>query len=339
MGLVRAAIVCLLALAAAGCATIGAQRVGIDRDDYTGRLRDSEKEQLLSNVVAMRYGDAPLFLSVSSVISQYTRESSGGLDVNISPPSDTQAGGAHGAVLLRESPTVTYTPLSGERFTRSLLSPMPPGSLLAMLEAGWAADYVMRIAVRSINGVRNTSRAELFAQAGDAEFETVAAAMRRLQGSGALSVRLHVQEHGVAGVAQVAPHPAAMQQADLDVLKRMLGLKFDGQDVQVVFAARQSAPGELAIATRSMFEVLGEMSQGVDLTGSEQFSADALVKIHSGASRPAQAHVAVQHRGRWFWIAVDDERSKQVFLLVQVMLSLSDETGGGHAPLVTIPAG
>ncbi|WP_312166583.1 hypothetical protein [Phenylobacterium sp.] len=339
MGRVRAAIVCLLALAAAGCSTIGAQRVGIDRDDYTERLRDSEKEQLLSNIVAMRYGDAPLFLSVASVISQYTRESSGGLNLKFSPPSDAETGGVSGAVLLRESPTVTYTPLSGERFTRSLLSPMPPGSLLAMMEAGWASDYLLRIAVRSINGVRNTSRAELFAQAGDLEFEAVAAAMRRLQGSGALNLRLHAQEHGVAGVAQVAPHPAPAQLADIELLKRLLGVKFDGEQVRVVFAARPTAPGELAISTRSMFEVLGEMAQGVDLTGGGEFSADALVRVHSGTSRPAQAHVAVQHRGRWFWIEADDVRSKQVFLLAQVMLSLSDEADAARAPLVTIPAG
>lgn len=339
MSLVRAAIVCLFALAAAGCSTIGAQRVGIDRDDYTERLRASEKEQLLSNIVAMRYGDAPLFLSVSSVISQYTRESSGGMNFKLSPPSDSETGGVSGAVLLRESPTVTYMPLSGERFTRSLLSPMPPGSLLAMMEAGWAGDYLLRISVRSINGVRNTSRAELFAQAGDPEFETVAAAMRRLQGSGALTVRLHEMEHGVSGVAQVSPVLSDLQRADIERLKTLLGLKFDGAEVKVVFAARPTAPGELAISTRSMFEVLGEMSQGVDLTGEEQFSADGLVRVHSGPRRPAQAHVAIQHRGRWFWIAADDVRSKQVFLLVQVMLSLSDEANAARAPLVTIPAG
>lgn len=339
MGLLRAAIVGLVALAGAGCATIGAQRVGIDRDDYTERLRDSEKEQLLSNIVAMRHGDAPLFLSVSSVISQYTRESSGGMNLKLSPPSDVETGGVSGNVLLRESPTVTYTPLSGERFTRSLLSPLPPGSLLAMMEAGWASDHLLRIAVRSINGVRNSSRAELFAQTGDPQFETVAAAMRRLQASGALVVRLHAQEHGVGGVAQLAPDLAPAQIADIELLKRLLGVKFDGADMKVVFAARPMAPGELAVSTRSMFEVLAEMAQGVDLTGTGQFPADALVRVRSGTSRPAQAHVVVRRGGRWFWIAADDERSKQVFLLVQVMLSLSDEAGAGRAPLVTIPAG
>ena len=72
-----------------------------------------------------------------------------------------------GQALLRETPTVTYTPLTGNRFVRSVLEPMPPQVLLGMVGAGWAVDSLFRFSVRSINGVRNESRAPLFAQGGD----------------------------------------------------------------------------------------------------------------------------------------------------------------------------
>ena len=108
----------------AGCTGLGPARVGIDRTDYTERLRESEKEQLLANIVALRYGDAPMFLGVSSVISQYTRESSGELHAAIAPAVDNDAGSIGGAVVLRETPTVTYTPVTGERFSRHLLAPL-----------------------------------------------------------------------------------------------------------------------------------------------------------------------------------------------------------------------
>ena len=47
----------LLAALLAGCTGLGPARVGIDRTDYTERLRQSEKEQLLTNILALPYGD------------------------------------------------------------------------------------------------------------------------------------------------------------------------------------------------------------------------------------------------------------------------------------------
>ena len=87
----------LLAALLAGCTGLGPARIGIDRTDYTERLRRSEKEQLLANTVALHHGDAPMFLGVSSVISQYTRESSGELHAAVSPAPDNDGGSIGGA--------------------------------------------------------------------------------------------------------------------------------------------------------------------------------------------------------------------------------------------------
>jgi hypothetical protein len=329
----------LAALALAGCASLGPQRVAIDRSDYTQRLRESEKAQLLSNVVAMRYGDAPLFLGVTSVISQYTRETSANLHVPFSPPSDDEAGNVGGSLLLRETPTITYTPLSGERFARNLLSPISPVALLAMMEAGWTSDVLFKITVRSVNGVANASYAPLFAQDSDPRFLEAAAALRRLQRTGAVSLRMREQNKVYSAVGRVAPDLSAAQRADLELLRRDLSLGQGGQEMRVVFSSQTGAPGELAISTRSMFEILQEMSQCVDVAGDGRFPDQALLRIHSADRAPPAAHVSVRYRGRWFWIDDTDAESKQMFLLTQVLMSLSDESGSASAPLVTIPAG
>ncbi len=326
------------ALMLSGCAGLGAQRMSIDRDDYTQRLRESEKSQLLSNIVAMHYGDAPLFLGVTSVISQYTRESGAGVGLTLSPPENSDHGGVSGSIVLRETPTVTYTPMSGERFVHSLLSPIPPASLLAMMEAGWESDRLFRITVRSINGVRNISRSTLFTQAADPRFREDVAALRRLQMNGVISLRIQHQDKGYTAAATLEPNMSVADKADLERLKTDLRLTFDGGGVRIVFSSLGAAPGEIAIATRSMLEVLAELGEGVeDEKGNTP--ADALIRIHSGDTAPARSHVAVNYRGRWFWIDADDEESKRIFLLTQVLLSLSDQTSGANAPLVTIPAG
>jgi hypothetical protein len=323
----------------AACTGLGPARVGIDRMDYTQRLRQSEKEQLLTNIVALRYGDAPMFLGVSSVISQYTRESSGELHAAIAPAAGNDAGSVGGAVVLRETPTVTYTPVTGDRFSRHLLAPLPPASVLAMMEAGWASDMLFPLVVRSINGVGNTSRAPLFEQKADADFDEVVAALRRLQRSQGLAVRVRQKEETFSAVARVRPELTAQEQADLEFLSRRLGIQRGVGELKVVFSTYAHDPGELAIATRSMFEILMELAQGVEMEGAPPPAGSPLVRIHSGAAAPADAHVAVQFHGRWFWIDGQDEASKQMFLITQVMLSIADTGDSGRAPLVTIPAG
>ena len=57
--------------ALSGCSGIGPATVVPSRFDYTAALGDSWKQQMLINMVKMRYGDAPVFLDVASVISQY----------------------------------------------------------------------------------------------------------------------------------------------------------------------------------------------------------------------------------------------------------------------------
>ena len=45
--------------------------VARDRFDYITAISDSWKAQMLLNVVKLRYADAPVFLDVASVITQY----------------------------------------------------------------------------------------------------------------------------------------------------------------------------------------------------------------------------------------------------------------------------
>lgn len=321
-----------------GCTSLGVHQVGVDRVDYIDKLRDSEKQQLLSNIVAIRYGDAPLFLTVTSVISQYTREASAHVGATLAPASDSDGGSAGGEVLLRETPTVTYTPVTGSRFARSMLAPMPPASLLAMMEAGWASDDLLSVGVRSINGVTNASHADLFQQKVDPKFAEVAAAFRRLQRSGAISVRLKERDKAYSGSAMVGSDISDADRADLALLKQALGLRFDGGESIVVFA-KVGGENELALATRSMFEILSELAQGVEIGESAATRADALIRVHSGPQAPADAYASVRYRGRWFWIDGADEHSRRIFLLTQMLLFLNDEEGAAHAPLLTIPAG
>ena len=60
-----------LVLPVIGCSSIGPAIIPRDRTDYLSSIADSWKEQTLLNVVRLRYGDAPSFLDVSSIIANY----------------------------------------------------------------------------------------------------------------------------------------------------------------------------------------------------------------------------------------------------------------------------
>ncbi len=63
------AVVLLLLAGLTGCASIGPATVARDRFDYITAISDSWKAQMLLNLVKLRYGDAPVFLDVASVIT------------------------------------------------------------------------------------------------------------------------------------------------------------------------------------------------------------------------------------------------------------------------------
>ncbi len=149
------------------CAGFGPTTVSRDRFDYNAAISDSWKRQMLYNLVKIRYGDAPVFLDVSSVISQYQigGQISLGATLNNNPWSTSETLGATGNYV--ERPTITFTPIIGDKFARSLMSPIPPSAVLSLIQGGYPVDLVFRLLVHEINGLRNRFGGDLRAYATD----------------------------------------------------------------------------------------------------------------------------------------------------------------------------
>src|SRR5262245_3007709 len=172
-----------------GCASIGPGTVPRDRFDYVTAISDSWKSQMLFNLVKLRYGDAPVFLDVASVINQYGIEGSLGFSGSWAqnprvPWPYTALYNLLGSGRYAERPTITYSPLSGEKFARSLMTPIPPAAILNFLQGGYPADIVLRLAVHSINGIRSRFGAGVRAREADPEFYPLVEKLRAIQASG-----------------------------------------------------------------------------------------------------------------------------------------------------------
>lgn len=76
-----------------------------------------------------------------------------------------------------ERPTVTYSPMLGAKFTRSMMTPIPPAALFSLVQANWPVGFLFRLCVQAINGVYNSTAAAMKARTGDPDFYAVVEAL------------------------------------------------------------------------------------------------------------------------------------------------------------------
>ena len=354
--MIRATIMMLLwaLLLLSGCAGIGPGTVSRDRFDYTEAISDSWKRQMLYNLVKIRYGDAPVFLDVSSVISQYqiAGQINLGATINNNPWSTSETLGATGNYVDR--PTITFTPIIGDKFARSLMSPIPPTAILSLIQGGYPVDLVFRLLVHEINGVRNRFGGEVRAHSADPEFYSLVQKLREIQSAGAIGMRHKKTDKEEAALLVIRGKRDPAIEALSAEIRRILGLDPQGGEFHVVYGAIPRDDKEIAILTRSILEVLVDISTDIEIPASdvqekrvsptfaETVSGEKirpLIRIQNSPGKPGDAFVSVSYRNSYFWIDDRDLISKKIFTFLMFVFTLVETGEKGNAPIVTIPTG
>src|SRR5262245_11349428 len=187
----------------AGCAHLGPPSIAVDRFDYSSAISESWKQQTLLNIVKLRYMDLPVFVDVASIVAGYSLQT--GVTVNGVYSSDRAVQGNYGAVggqaVYTDRPTITYVPMTGEKFLRGLITPIDPKNIFFMLQSGYAADFILGLTVESINGVRNRSTTGGTAREADPEFVRALGLLREVQAAGGVGMRVEEDKpRGSTGV-------------------------------------------------------------------------------------------------------------------------------------------
>jgi hypothetical protein len=355
----RSFLAAAMAIACASCGSIGPSTVPRDRSDYGAAIGDSWKQQTLLNIVKLRYGDFPVFLEVGQVIAGYQVQTSlnAGITaqnyingaVNV-PVAVGGTAGVSGTYIDR--PTVVYAPLTGTDFIKRLMTPIPPSAVLFLLQSGYSAINVMPLAVDSINGISNESRRAGMKRAAEPEFTRLTQILYELQLENAFQIRVERgkdnSEASVVSFPPTAPSPEIA--ARLAELRSLLHLSGRARSYPVYFGGLARGD-EIAMTTRSMLQIMlevGELAQVPEAdiaagraapgASSARPEGASLLNILSGSAAPAEAHVAVPYKGRWFWISDNDFRSKAIFGEVMLLFSISDVGVRTAAPVVTVPA-
>ena len=340
----------------AGCTHIGPKSVVVDRFDYSTAIADSWKQQTLLNIVKFRYMDLPVFVDVSSIVAGYSMQT--GVSVNGTVSSDKAiqgnflAGG--GQAIYTDRPTITYVPLTGEKFLRGLITPIDPKHIFFMLQAGYAADFILALTVESLNGVRNRSTAGGLVRAADPEFIRALQLLREVQAAGAVGMR--VEEDKAKSQTAVLffrrdDVPTDIMEKEAEI-RRLLKLPADQQKYVLTYSPVRGATNELAVNSRSMLQIMAAFSSYLDVPESDLKEHRAVpafeyadpenrkdaVRIYSGTDKPADAFAAVQYRGHWFWIDDRDWQTKRALNAVMFFFTLAETGSPEKLPLITIPA-
>ncbi len=337
------------------CTPIGPLTVARDRFDFGTAVAESWKQQTLLSIVKLRYLDIPVFLDVDQIVSGYTLETGVELSGQIAPVNrgDTfGALGGHGT--FTDRPTITYTPLTGDKFLRGLISPIPASSILYTLQSGYAADFVLDWTVESLNGLHNRSATPGLTREADPDFVRAVDLMREVQLAG--GVNLGVEKDKDLGErtvvvfrAESLPPATAEKSAEL---RRLLGLPLDTHRFRLITSPGRGGPGELAIQPRSLLQVMQAMAGFVEVPSEHTARGWAVpgtpadadrdsaahVRIRHSRQRPANAFAAVQYQGHWFSVDQSNWRTKRALALVILLFTLTDTGAGQHPPVLTIPA-
>jgi hypothetical protein len=352
------AVACLGLAACVGCHSVGPRTIPRDRSDYSGSISESWKRQTLLNIVKLRYLDPPIFVDVGQIVAGYSLET--GLNAGASFPENAVLGGNStqlgGSVKFTDRPTITYTPMTGDKFLKALMTPLPPESVFFTIESGWPADSILFTAVARLNGLRNQEESINGLSRADPRFLRVLELMRRIQEAGAMGMRV-VRDTNDQQSTLVAIHSKEIPeqtQAEGRELRQLLGLSLEAIEFKLGFGSVAVDDCELAIQTRSLLHILGLLAAQVEVPAQhiaegravpgvrEAEEGDSpvvhMARIQSSRHKPDDAYVAVPYRDHWFWIDDCDLKSKRTFAFMMMLFTLSDSGTDQNLPLITIPA-
>ena len=344
----------LLALTAAvGCRAIGPATIPRDRFDYSDSITESWKRQTLLNIVKVRYVDPPSFVEVSNIVAGYTLETTVSVGGQISS-SDGDSAQLGGTGRYTDRPTITYVPMTGNRFLKGLMTPVSPESLFFTIQSGWPADVMLSVGVTAINGLRNEELSLGNYRPRDAEFARLTELMREIQLSGGVGLRI-VQSQDKRETSILGFHAAGLTdetKAHIAEVRRLLGLDPETNEFSLVYGSVAANDREIAVLTRSVLHMNQWMAMRAELPPSHVKDGRAVPGIlDAGApanemtplircteEEPQAPFVKVRYRDHWFWVDDLDLRAKRALTFMMLLFTLADTGERENLPLVTIPA-
>ncbi len=133
---------------------MGPKAIRYTRMRYNEVVRDTNDEQLLINIVRLRYADSPVFIDLPNITSQFEMAGRGNYLGGYGNQTPGRASLGFGELSLRDTPTLSYHPREGREIAKALLSPLA-SDILIVVNAGANIEQLLLFAMNDINDVPN----------------------------------------------------------------------------------------------------------------------------------------------------------------------------------------
>lgn len=312
-----------------GCSTPGARQLSVERGSYIEALSQTNEQELLSNIVRLKYNDPPVFLNVEQIAASLSAEVA--LDATTAFGEGSPTTGIVGSgITIEQNPTIVYTPLSGQTFANKFLVPLNEAPVFLMLSNGFDFALVAELAFVSMNGLSNSRFVD---DAERARFRRAAMLISDVlrRGEWALGtervgaddqdrIRLVLQRR-----AGLAPSASA------DEVSQLLGLDPTAERIRLEVGLMRNSQ-TVSIETRSLLSIMSYLSNYVEAPSDHADAVwpgpvvapeDAMIRIRSSSSRPGGvATTAVRHHDHWFYVGGDDIRGQNTLYLLRMLFNL-----------------
>ncbi|MEY2679928.1 MAG: hypothetical protein RL661_159 [Pseudomonadota bacterium] len=337
-----------------GCQSFGPEQLRGTHPLYNAAIVDSINGQFLSNLVRLHYRDPTFFLDVASVAATVRLGMKGdaGANFDASQSGNIGFGGSYEIY-----PTVSYAPLQGEEFVKSLLSPVSIDAVLALTGSGWSVRRVFALCVESINGIANapTASGPTPEQAPKhyKEWNRLTDIFERVADENLIQARQDPETKTLKIEIRSTPEYADV----ISELKGMLGLDPRMTVYRVEGDAIERRSDTIHIVTRPLMGTLFYLSHRIDSPVEDQTAgyvtvtrnpdgsvfdwgdtpAGRIFHVRQSDDRPDHAFQSINFYDRWYYIPNNDLESKSTFLLLTQLFRLQAGAAKSIGPTLTIP--
>lgn len=350
------ATTCLLVGLLTGCTAIGPSAIRSGRLTYNEAISRTNNQQMLMVVIHNRYNEPASLLAVASVTANVRVSAGTAIQLGIGD-SDNYAGNLvpfSARAVYEENPTISYTPVAGQKYLSQLMSPLPVATFAQLAGTMTNPAPIYAALVSSVNGIGNPDF--LFSSAEpDPRFQRLVAIMAGLTRAHRLHWIDDRQHPGNFSV--VIDHYAPTYATEVDELLRLLGLPAPAQpSPRLVLPVNLNLDGRntggISLATRSVFRLVEILSAAVEVPEQDQGNGTTAdypapgpigrqLRIRRAKTRPEHATVAVEYRDGWFYIDDTDRATKGFFRLLGTLWSVAVAESAARssaAPILTLPA-
>lgn len=350
-----ALIALALAAFATSCTTVGPLTISSGRLAYNEAIAETNNQQMLMVLVHNRYEESSNMLAVASVTANVSVRSSAGIQAGFGGDSNYQGNLVPfaGGVIYEENPTISYTPIAGEKYLRRLTVPLPIAMVAQITRTMKDPRSALVALISSANGIYNPDFIYT-PHDNDPRFDRFVDIMAELTRKHRLSWVENTSGSGEFSILidQSAPDHTAMVK-ELLALLGLSGRYSESENIviPVVLSLDAAAEGAIGMSTRSVFDLVEILTARVQIppidvengVASEYPPAGRLgqdLVVHFSESEPEHAYIAVAYRSGWFYIDERDRVTKAYFKLLGGLWSLavsSAMSDGPAAPVLTVP--